>query len=133
MALAYKSSKNMNLEITINELVPGMNGDNGLIREHWAKRKKRKDRYMWMIRYKVKAGIKFDGPVRIEYERFTNKLMDWDNHCASFKLIGDALVELGIIEDDSPLVIKEFVPLQSKVGKRGECRVVIRLSAIKDT
>jgi hypothetical protein len=34
--------------------------------------------------------------------------MGWDNLGASFKVIGDALESLGVIEDDSPETIRTF-------------------------
>ena len=44
--------------------------------------------------------------------------MDWDNAAGSFKLVGDALVQCGILEDDNPKVIKEFAVEQERVKKR---------------
>ena len=46
--------------------------------------------------------------------------MDWDNAAGSFKLIGDALVTLGIIIDDNPNVVINFQVKQQKVKKRDE-------------
>lgn len=75
-----------------------------------------------MLRYN---SVKFEGAVVITYARYTNKQMDWDNHCASFKHIGDALVKAGIIKDDNPKIIIEFIPKQFKVKTREEERTLI--------
>ena len=51
--------------------------------------------------------------------------MDWDNFSASFKHIGDALVKAGVIQDDNPQIIVDFLPKQVKVSKRKQQRVEI--------
>ena len=61
-----------------------------------------------------------EGPVHILYTRRSVRLMDWDNAAGSFKLIGDALVKCGILEDDNPKVITEFRVEQQKVSRRIE-------------
>ena len=53
--------------------------------------------------------------------------MDWDNAAGSFKLIGDALVECGILEDDNPKVIKVFKVKQEKVPHRNEQGFTVKI------
>ena len=36
------------------------------------------------------------------------------------KHLGDSLVNCGIIKDDNPKIIKEFIPIQIKVKKKEE-------------
>ena len=106
------------LQIVIMQKLPGLNGSEGLIRENRFLRKKRKD--------EIKAEIlrqeltKFPGIVRLTLERRAVKLMDWENFIATMKLPNDIFVELGIIKDDNPAVIVEFIPLQKRVGSRAE-------------
>jgi hypothetical protein len=50
--------------------------------------------------------------------------MDWDNFAASFKHIGDSLVAAGVIIDDKPSIIIQFLPQQIK-SKIKEQRVEI--------
>ena len=40
--------------------------------------------------------------------------MDWDNFAASFKHLGDSLVNAGVIVDDKPAIIVKFTPIQIK-------------------
>lgn len=53
--------------------------------------------------------------------------MDWDNAAGSFKLIGDALVQCGILLDDNPTVIKEFIVKQERVRKRNEQGFTVKI------
>lgn len=108
----------------IKENIPGLNGGDGLMREHFHQAKRRKNGYYATILGQSKTQEKYKGQVRITYTCYRSVLMDWDNHCASFKHIGDALVDAGVITDDKPAVIVEFRPLQVKC-KRIEQRAVI--------
>jgi hypothetical protein len=98
--------------------MPGLNGDDGLMRQHWSEIEKTKKVLKAYIIQQCK-GIKFLGKVNVTYTRYAFQLMDWDNHCASFKHIGDSLVDCGILIDDKPEVIENFIPKQVKV-KRSE-------------
>jgi hypothetical protein len=118
-------------EITLDMLMPGLNGAKGLIREHFTMKKSRATKLSWIIRAQLgKKLVKYQGPVRITYKRYSTKLMDWDNHCASFKTLGDVLVSIGIIEDDNPNIIVEFVPLQEKVKTRKEHKTVVMIESL---
>lgn len=111
-------------------LAPGLNGKAGLIRAHWATRRREAEVVTKLLRA-AWDGTVLPGPVEVDYTRFYSRLpMDWDNAGASFKLIGDALVELGVIPDDGPEVIRAFRPHQIKVPKKdGEgTRLLIRRS-----
>jgi len=99
---------------------------NKLLREHFAARDKRKTTLQWMI--KEQTQNKHFGPVRIRFIRHACQLQDWDNHCASFKDIGDALVKCKVITDDSPKVVKDFHPEQEKVSKRENEKIVIKIT-----
>ena len=81
--------------LTLPYLLPGLNGDNGLIRMHWAKRKELSDYVEFDIQRQAKG--KFVSPVWVAYYRYySGRAMDWDNAAASFKLVGDAIVsEIG--------------------------------------
>ena len=101
---------------------------NILLREHWAERKKRVDALQWLIREQTIN--MHSGPVRITFTRYAHQLQDWDNHCASFKLIGDALVKQGIIVDDKPTIVKEFLPKQEIVKKAHEKKITVLIQSI---
>jgi len=114
-------------EIVLNELVHGLNGNDGLMREHMriAKVMAKKQRYQVLIMEQTRNRHK--GKVEITYIRLTTRLMDWDNHCASFKHLGDALVKAGVITDDKPSVVISFIPVQRKVKTRKQHRTIIRI------
>jgi hypothetical protein len=90
---------------------PGLNGSKGLMRMHWTARKRLATKIQLLIR---SAGVppSFKERVRVTYGRsFRAEPMDEDNLVASFKLVGDALVRLGILEGDSQEHL-ELVPKQ---------------------
>lgn len=103
--------------------IPGLNGNDGLIRQHYMAAAKVKKKYISeLLPYKR---YKFQDKVVITYVRYSTHLMDWDNHCASFKHLGDALVKSGIIKDDNPAIVVEFIPKQIKVKTRKEQKTLI--------
>lgn len=110
-------------------VTPGLNGSDGLIREHWSKRKKRLDNYIMLTWSQKKKSHK--GKVRVVYERHSVTPMDWDNLCASFKLWGDSLVKAKVIKDDNPLVVTEFVPRFVKAKNNKESKTIIRISDLE--
>jgi len=109
-------------EVVIKGVIPGLNGKQGLIREHFRNAKKRRDLYKVLISAQTKNRHK--GKVIIRYIGYKTILMDWDNFAASFKHIGDALVSNKVIKDDKPAVVIQFLPEQIKC-KRIEQKVVI--------
>lgn len=85
---------------------------------HWAVRKKFKANFMWLIasrKYK-----KHKGQVTVEIMNYATHLMDWDNLASTFKILGDALTKLGILEDDKPQIVVEFNMGQIKVKTKKE-------------
>lgn len=107
------------MKITLKYLTPGMNGADGLIRQHFRDAGKLKDKIKLDILSQRPRGFKcINTPVKVVYTRYTAHLMDWDNAAASFKHIGDALQAAGILSDDSPEVIAEFIPRQIKCAMK---------------
>jgi len=104
--------------LVLDELPPGLNGPEGLIREHFAARKKRKDRYFIKIRSQTLNRHK--GSVKITYIRYCNRFMDWDNASASVKLPMDCLKDAKIIIDDSPKIVVEFSTKQVLVDRKSQ-------------
>lgn len=119
----------MTTKIVIKGIVHGLNGKHGLIREHYRTAKRKKELYTTMIKAQTKN--KHAGAVIIKYIGYKVVLMDWDNFAASFKHIGDSLVSAGIIVDDKPAIVKEFLPDQIKVRKRDLQRVEIIIEDIE--
>ncbi len=110
-------------KLVLDELPPGLNGPDGLIREHFAARKKRKDRYFFKIRSQTLN--RHTGPVKITYTRYCNRFMDWDNASASVKLLMDCLKDAKIIVDDSPKVVVEFSTKQVLVERKSQRAEII--------
>lgn len=103
------------ITFTLDFLTAGLNGNEGLVRQHFHAAAKVKNTLHLLILSQRPAGHKpIDFPVKITYIRYTSRLMDWDNACASFKHIGDALQDAGIIYNDSPEVLAVFIPKQVK-------------------
>lgn len=112
--------------IYIDELPPGLNGQDGLKRMHYQKYRKVRTRFQWHL--KRQKPVPMTGTtVSITFVRYEVQPMDWDNHAASFKVIGDALVREGIIDDDSPDVILDFNLEKKKISKLAEqkCEIII--------
>jgi len=121
----------MKTVIEIKENIPGLNGNHGLIREHFRGAAKRKERYtLWIMSQPRNIHT---GPVKITLIRHTLRFMDWDNMCASFKHLGDALVSAGVIRDDKPEIIKKFDPRQVKVNKQAAQKTVIEIEDLPKT
>lgn len=95
--------------------LPGLNGDKGLIRQHWTSAAKMKE---WLLHRVLEAELRcHDGQVRITYTRRAKKMMDWDNCMSSAKHVLDALVKSGIIRDDSPKFIPEQPTMFQEIGE----------------
>ena len=112
----------METRIIINEVIPGLNGSDGLMQEHYRNAIKRKERYIWLV--KSQTTNKHLGAVSIEYIGYKSTFMDWDNFCASFKHLGDSLVACGVISDDNPAIVQEFKVKQVK-SKKNEQHIEI--------
>jgi hypothetical protein len=112
----------METTIIIEGVIPGLNGSNGLMQQHYRKAMAQKKIYQAIIRSQTKN--KHLGQVSIDYIGYKSVLMDWDNFCASFKHIGDSLVECGVIVDDNPKIVRPFRVQQIKC-KRIDQRVEI--------
>ena len=108
--------------IIINGIIDGLNGPNGLMREHFRQGIKKKEKYQAIIRSQTRNRHK--SQVSITYIGYKSVLMDWDNFSASFKYIGDSLVKTKVIVDDNPKIVRPFIVQQIKC-KRKDQRVEI--------
>ena len=79
----------------------------------------------WEI--KKQTRVHFENPVAITFQRHATRLLDWDNAAASFKLIGDALVSVGVLDDDTPERIAKFYPEQYKVAHIVDEKIIIKI------
>ena len=113
----------MKTELILKEVVPGLNGKNGLIRQHFHQAKQTRERFRLIFMSQTKN--RHPGSVCVHYIGYKCRFMDWDNFSASFKHIGDALVKAKIITDDNPKIIQQFNVQQIKVSKLSEQKTVI--------
>jgi len=99
---------------TINQIYAGA---------HWAERKKIKDAWRW----RVKAALTENPqkpvehyPVTVEViVQFTGRRYDWENCAFAAKLVQDALIAEGILENDSPPYISRgtLIPIKGPEDK----------------
>lgn len=95
------------LKFVIAELPPNLNGIKKLSRNYYLYGQER-DRWQMLIRQAIGADmISYPGRVSIQFDVYCMQKSDKDNAQARFKLVGDALVNMGIIRDDSNRVIDE--------------------------
>lgn len=85
-------------------LPPGLNGAKGLQRMHWRAKTRAKVQLRLLLRSALgpPPHPSAKGPVRVLMVRTRTRgpAMDEDNAAASFKLLGDALQDLGVWADD---------------------------------
>jgi hypothetical protein len=112
--------------LTIDGLIPGLNGSKGLMRAHWSANTKAKKYYCRVIENQMNEGKirKHAGKVHIHFVGYKSTFMDWDNFVSSGKLCFDALVKMGVMTDDSPKVVVKFTMDQIKC-KRVDQKVVV--------
>lgn len=103
------------------DIPPSLNGKDGLMRLHWSKRKPIKEKFMWLI--KDRKVPKMEGKYNLTITNYYINWMDWDNLASRFKIIGDALVKLKLLKDDSPEFIVGFKLEQERVKKRAYVRI----------
>ena len=103
------------------DIPPSLNGDDGLMRLHWSKRKVVFTKFQWLIASMKPE--KIAGPVKLMIVNYGIILMDWENLAGRHKLIGDALVKGEFLEDDSPDIIYPFLMDQHKVNKKKDVRI----------
>lgn len=110
---------------------------NSFVKMHWAQyARHRKEWGQWVMVAKAQARV-LGRPelkrVRIEIERRTARLiLDQDNLQASRKWLMDALVQNGILADDSTEVIEQCTITQVKVPKK-DGETVVRIYALNDS
>lgn len=115
------------VKITLSGLFPGINGSNGLKREHWAKYQNRKLALGWRLR--IMDIPKFSGKAQINLTFYHSMLADEDSLTSRFKIIGDCLVDMGVFIDDSPEYVTIEKPVQVK-SRRKEQKLQITIKQL---
>lgn len=102
-------------------------------RLHWAKREKLNKLWVWEIRaaassYLARHRTPKWGSVDIIIERTCLRpIKDTDNLMGGYKPVFDALVKVGIIEDDTREVIQSISTIQLICTKKSEVRTIIKV------
>ena len=106
---------------------PSLNGRGGLIRADWRARRRRLET-LKLVLLAARPPRLYARRCRVHYVRsYAARPLDADNLAASFKLVGDALVSIGVLRDDDRL---ELRPAQRPRGGRGPFfTVAIRATA----
>lgn len=112
------------MKLTIQGKVPLLNE---MLRQHWSKRKKLKEKYHLEILSQNPQ--KFKGKVNVSLTRYSSRVPDPDGVAGSAKMILDAIVDAGIIEDDNMNIVKNFT-VNWKKCKRKERRTEIEINEI---
>lgn len=101
---------------------PSLNVQNTM---HWGKKNKLKKELKLILL--VKKLTKLKGKVTLLYERHQVRLLDTDNLNASIKWCADALVQLGIFEDDKPELLT-LICKQHKVSSYKDEKITITIT-----
>lgn len=114
--------------IELPYVLPGLNGPEGLIRQHHRAAKRTKTK-LW-AEICAQTRDRHPGKVTITYTRASVQAPDWDNLAASFKHIGDALVQAGVIKDDKPRIVTEFRPRYAKAKNNNSTWTRVEIESV---
>ena len=124
-----ENKKKLIITFDKDNIPPSLNGAGGLINMHFRARKQKKESIMWYILDQNKEKISFADKVRVTTIKHSSRLMDWENLASVFKLVGDALIDLDIIVDDSPKYITKFEMFQEK-STRIDARYIVEIEEV---
>lgn len=108
------------LRLKVEGSPPSLNGPGGLMRMHWTKKEELQQLWVFLLMEAMTPEERGMFKRRrfkrcnVIYTRYTTHHigLDWDNMASSFKLVGDGLNQLNVVEDDNPKVIENFWPKQ---------------------
>lgn len=114
------------LQLVIPRVTPSLNK---LLRLHWTTRRALQRDWGWEVAFaKRKAGV-FGWPryerCTVEIERRAPRLLDHDNAVGGLKVLLDALVANGLIEDDRPEVIGAPLVTQATGSAQTTVRLIV--------
>lgn len=121
------------LRFKVAELPPNLNGIKKLVRSY--KYGQERDRWQLLIRSAIGPDmVSFPSRVSIQFDVYCVQRSDKDNAQARFKLVGDALVNMGIIRDDSPRIIDEDLShyVENRISHRPEKRIEVLIKDLDE-
>lgn len=124
-----KRETTAHLVVTLPRLLPGLNGSNGLMRQHYREAAKVKDDLLAWVkqqRYPTFGDLRV---VVVCTRHYCGNAMDWENAASSVKHLMDALVKAGVIKDDSPKIIETMSHQQLRCGSKKEQKMTIEITS----
>lgn len=111
--------------LTISMLTPSGNQLSGY---HWRKRRRMKRDWQWLLLAAMgRAGVGVQlGRFHVTIERHAPRQLDPDNAVAGCKAVIDAMVGVGLLQDDSPAYVAGLIVEQRKTPRAAQ-QTVIRL------
>lgn len=120
----------MTTKIVFNWSLPSLNGSNGILRNHWARRKVAKNKLYYEIRSQTYN--RHPGPVTIDVIRYYcgQALDPVDGLPSTMKDCLDMIVKAGVILDDNETIIVSHTIRQERVEKRKHVRTEITIADV---
>ena len=116
------------LRFEIPEATPS---NNVVMRMHHRQRTKEHERWTWMVSHSIGMVRPNHKTCKVEINRHSPRMLDWDNMGGGCKFLLDAMVKNKIIEDDNPNCITELVLKQHKSRSDTPILQLINISNIK--
>lgn len=126
---APKRETTAHLVVTLPRLLPGLNGSNGLMRQHYREAAKVKDDLLAWVKRQRYPTFGDSRVVVVCTRHYCGTAMDFDNCAASVKYPMDALVKAGVIADDGPKTIETMAFRQVRCGSRKEQKMTIEITS----
>lgn len=116
--------------VTIPEKVPSNNGKKGLLRMHWSKRGKLRDKFMWLFLSQTRNRHQGKVTIHIAHYYRGTAITDADNLSSTSKIPLDALVKAEIIKDDKLSMIGTPTFSQIRVKEAHQVKTVIEITDV---
>lgn len=124
-----KRETTAHLVVTLPRLLPGLNGSNGLMRQHYREAAKVKDDLLAWAKQRRFPTFGEARVVVVCTRHYCGNAMDFDNAASSFKHLLDALVKAGVIADDGPKTIEAMTFRQVRCSTRKEQKMTIEITS----
>lgn len=124
-----KREPTAHLVVTLPRLLPGLNGSNGLMRQHYREAAKVKDELLAWVKQQRFPTFGDSRVVVTCTRHYCGNAMDFDNAASSFKHLLDALVKAGVIADDGPKTIEAMTFRQVRCEGRKAQKMTVEVTS----